>query len=233
MLYIVIPYRSREDNLRQFLCECLPLLKEHLGDFKVVVVEQGNTKPFNRGLLLNVGVKEFVKKADDTVILQDVDTLPLEPTVANCYAGAARDAEAVGIYTVPYTLGGVTKLTQSSFERMNGFPTNYWGWGWEDLALRERADMAGVRCKVVCSPDSRHRDWMFRIAPAPESKPLPGPFPGGSHQNALLHHYFDAADHEKKIDIIRRSGLSTTHYRVLRHVVLDKEPQVELLTVDI
>ena len=233
MLYILIPYRSREENLRQFLCECLPLFKEHLGDFRIIIIEQGNTKPFNRGLLLNVGVKESVTEADDTVILQDVDTFPLEPTVTNCYAGAARDSEAVGIYTVAYTLGGVTKLTQSSFKRMNGFPTNYWGWGWEDLALRDRADMAGVQCKVVCTPDSRHRARMFRFAPAPKSEPIPGPFPGGSHQNALLHRYFDAATHEKKVDIIQRSGLNTTHYKVLRHVVLDKERSVELLTVDI
>ena len=36
--------------------------------------------------------------------------------------------------------GGVTALTKEQFERVNGFPNNYWGWGGEDDDLRIRSD---------------------------------------------------------------------------------------------
>ena len=41
MLYILIPYRDRADNLAQFLRESLPLFKQHLVNFKIIVIEQG------------------------------------------------------------------------------------------------------------------------------------------------------------------------------------------------
>ena len=39
--------------------------------------------------------------------------------------------------------GGVTALHPDDFERANGFPNEYWGWGMEDDQLRLRVDATG------------------------------------------------------------------------------------------
>ena len=51
--------------------------------------------------------------------------------------------------------------------------------------------------------------------------------------NEIFTEYFDQVSIEKKIKIIERSGLCTTHYNIMRHLKLDNEQYVELLTVDI
>ena len=56
MLYIIVPYRNRVENLNVFLNEAVPIIHEVLPKCNIVFIEQANIKPFNRGLLLNVGV---------------------------------------------------------------------------------------------------------------------------------------------------------------------------------
>jgi hypothetical protein len=57
-LAIVVPYRDREEHLKKFL----PAMKkcDFLNDidYEILIVEQEDGKPFNRGKLLNVGAIE-------------------------------------------------------------------------------------------------------------------------------------------------------------------------------
>ena len=54
-LAIIIPYRDRASHLEVFV----PYMQEYLKDYdyKIFVIEQSDSKPFNRGKLLNVGAK--------------------------------------------------------------------------------------------------------------------------------------------------------------------------------
>ena len=53
-----------------------------------------------------------------------------------------KDNNIIGIYTSKHnTLGGIIKFTTNNFEKINGFPNNFWGWGVEDKALQNRVDI--------------------------------------------------------------------------------------------
>lgn len=51
------------------------------------------------------------------------------------------------VFRLPYTtlFGGVIAITPEQFESVNGYSTDYWGWGGEDDDLTERVLMAGYQ----------------------------------------------------------------------------------------
>ena len=73
-LSIIVPYRDRESHLQKFI----PHMEnsEFLSDleFEILIVEQEEGKPFNRGKLLNVGAIESPKAS--YYCFHDVDMLP-------------------------------------------------------------------------------------------------------------------------------------------------------------
>ena len=75
-LAIIVPYRDRASHLEVFV----PYMQEYLKDYeyKIFVIEQIDSKPFNRGKLLNVGAKIAIKEGFDYFALHDVDMLPLK-----------------------------------------------------------------------------------------------------------------------------------------------------------
>src|SRR5690349_13178124 len=70
MLAIIVPYRNREDHLAQFI----PHMNKCLPDAKIVIVEQADEKPFNRGKLINCG---YIETTAQHICAHDVDMLPL------------------------------------------------------------------------------------------------------------------------------------------------------------
>lgn len=232
MLYILIPYRDRAENLAQFLRESLPLFNQHLDDFKIIVIEQGNTKPFNRGLLLNVGVKHFAKNSDDDIILHDVDIVPKKHVIEKYYSAKVDKNKILGIYGYEFSIGGISKLSRSTFEMINGFPTNYWGWGYEDLILKLRVELTDIAYTVIHNPKTESSEHNYNILSAPAHESLKYQL-NPQNPNAIFSEYFRSCNFENKINIIQRSGLSTTHFKILRHLTLDSDPSVELFTVDI
>ena len=61
-LGVIVPYRNRSTHLDKFLKDTPGKLKEQEIDFEIIVVEQADDKPFNRGKLLNIGVKKGQKR---------------------------------------------------------------------------------------------------------------------------------------------------------------------------
>ena len=142
---IIIPYRDREPHLDIFLNKSAPLLLEKLPNLEIYIIEQSPLKKFNRGKLLNIGVKENF--CSDTIFFtQDVDTNPLPCTIDNFYCLECPDETIIGIFTSQCnTLGGVIKLKGSTFQKINGFPNDFWGWGREDKALQVRAEDENIK----------------------------------------------------------------------------------------
>lgn len=112
---IIVPYRNRKDHLDQFI----PHMRAYLPDAKIVVVEQVEGKPFNRGKLINVGFKEI---CSTHFIAHDVDMLPIKvnydqkPGVTQL---ASSDIQRYGY------LGGVTMFDKETFERAGGYHNDY------------------------------------------------------------------------------------------------------------
>jgi N-terminal domain of galactosyltransferase/N-terminal region of glycosyl transferase group 7 len=145
-LLIFIPYRNREDHLRQ----CVPHLERFIQSvpIRIVVLEQADSKPFNRGKLLNAGYS-LLKTEAECVCFHDVDLLPMDancdytPRSTTCHLGGRLEQYG---YRRPYPeyFGGVIITPVSDFKKVNGFSNDYWGWGAEDDDLYVRYQMAGV-----------------------------------------------------------------------------------------
>ena len=137
-LGVIVPYRKRPTHLRKFQESIKEYLKDY--DYELIIVEQADDLPFNRGKLLNIGFKLALRKQCDYVVFHDVDMLPIDvdysysevPThLATNFTN--DDREIFKTY-----FGGVTLFPIELFKRINGYSNEYWGWGFEDddLLLR-------------------------------------------------------------------------------------------------
>jgi hypothetical protein len=143
-LGIIAPYRKRPGHLRRFKEHILEYLKDY--DFELIVVEQADDLPFNRGKLLNVGFKTAVRKQCDYVVFHDLDMLPIDVDysysevplhLATNFTNSKR--ELFKTY-----FGGVTMFPVPLFQKVNGYSNEYWGWGFEDDDLLKRLTETNV-----------------------------------------------------------------------------------------
>lgn len=145
---IIIPYRNRAQMLAVFLNHMHPFLMQQHLDYGIYIVEPKQGLKFNRGLLLNIGFLESLKLTNDywdCFIFHDVDLLPEdERNYYSCPPEAKPRHMSSLVSTMDYKLpydeifGGVSALTRSQFEKINGYSNLYFGWGGEDDDLRTR-----------------------------------------------------------------------------------------------
>ena len=130
---VVIPYRNRPEHLTEFINVVLRLFHEN--NIRLLVVEQSQNFDFNRGALLNIGVKELPDM--QWYIFHDVDTLPNKSIVQYSYRPSLNFPYDIERLRQPhaYSFGNICKFSQKSLKLMNGHPNNIWGWGVEDRAL--------------------------------------------------------------------------------------------------
>lgn len=231
MIYIIIPYKEKKHQVVSYLKSTIPIFEECLQEFRIIIVEQCNTKPFNKGLLLNTAVLHLNLQDDDDIIFNSVDIVPKRSVVIECYKTDIAPKTVLGICSNENSMDGVIKIKKSTFESINGYPTNYWGWGFEGETLRERLNLAGIETEVKYSPNTNlcliNFDIIDDSISITREKRLEG------QRNETLYKLFRNGTREKKIYTISRSGLSTSHYKIIRHMFMDQMPCVELITVDI
>jgi hypothetical protein len=161
-LGIIIPYRDRADHLDEFLSEAARFFSVSPTNDGIrphfLIVEQAPGLPFNRGALKNVGFSVLAPEVD-YICLHDVDCIPVEAD----YRWPERPLMIIrhGLplpqNVIDVLLGGVVLMQKQHFEAANGFSNNYWGWGYEDVDLRERLLRRGLTYA--------HRDGTFRLLP--------------------------------------------------------------------
>lgn len=142
-LGIVVPYRDREEHLKEFIPHMKNFLEVAQIPHKIVVVEQLDEQSFNRAKLMNIGY-DVLKDKCDYFCFHDIDLLPEEgadytwvdnPTHLSQFCSQFN-------YNLPYEtlFGGVTMFNKVDFNKVNGFSNTMWGWGGEDDELRSRCD---------------------------------------------------------------------------------------------
>lgn len=149
---IIIPYRNRKEHLDK-LKKSLDYFHEH--GLSTVIVEQSEGYPFNRGLLLNVGVASFPDK--EYYILHDVDLVPDEDLIKyyfeypiNPIHLGFRGQRYSKDYIRPFTidlinfLGGVLSISRNDYLKTNGMSNRFWGWGGEDNVQINRLSNMGI-----------------------------------------------------------------------------------------
>lgn len=155
-LGIIVPYRDRPKQLREFMRE-LPKFMFYRNTkvkYEVIVVNQKDIKKFNRGKLLNIGFIEAEKRGCDYVIFHDIDMIPTQGSynyrdypvqLANTFE--FRD-DFKRTITKDY-FGGVTLFPVEDFKKINGYSNKYRGWGFEDNDLLMRCVEQGITLKEV------------------------------------------------------------------------------------
>ncbi|XP_075980767.1 beta-1,4-N-acetylgalactosaminyltransferase bre-4-like [Anticarsia gemmatalis] len=137
-LAILVPYRNREKNLIIFLYYIHRLLKKQLLEYRIFVIEQYGTEKWNKGTLYNIAFLETQRFGTwDCLIFHDVDLIPEDERIMyNCSKNPLHLSSAVEGhgYVLPYRriFGGVTALTPTQYETVNGYSNFYWNWGGED-----------------------------------------------------------------------------------------------------
>jgi len=137
---IVIPYRDREYHLKIFIPKIVEILKHQNLDYKIYVIEQEEGRAFNRGKLLNIGTIFSIIDGCDYLVYHDVDTIPVSNDIFYDYPGEKINH----IFGYTMSVGGVTSLSVSIIERINGYYNNFWGWGFEDMDLKFKLEMCGL-----------------------------------------------------------------------------------------
>ncbi|VDM34580.1 unnamed protein product [Hydatigera taeniaeformis] len=162
-LGVIVPFRDRFTNLLSFLPHMHRYLKRKGIPHTFYIVNQADDYRFNRGSLLNVGVKESEvmesrhfessksrrtrpQPACSMVALHDVDLLPIDDALRYEHFGRHP------YHLIPYWMhplyyayssyiGGAIIISRESYKLINGFSNRFWGWGQEDdefgLRMRE------------------------------------------------------------------------------------------------
>lgn len=144
-LAVVVPYRNREEHLKEFIPHMEKVLKEEGVPFEIFIIEQADNKPFNRAKLLNVGFSEA--KDYDYFAFHDVDMLPVDSDYSYPDGPTHLSSEVEQFnWGLPYDgyFGGVTLFDKESFSKINGYSNEYWGWGAEDDDVLHRCMLKDV-----------------------------------------------------------------------------------------
>lgn len=200
---IIIPFRDREEHLHIFLNHLLPILKRQSLEFRIYLVDLIPGVHFNRAMLMNVGFAESIKEHDwQCFVFHDVDLLPENDlNIYSCPDKPRHMSAAVDTmkYRLPYStiFGGVSALTRSQFETINGFSNRFFGWGGEDDDIYNRIHAKGFKI-------SRYPMSVARYSMITHKKDTPNP-----ERFRLLN---------KGVSRMKWDGLNSLKYRVVNVV---------------
>ena len=155
---IITIYRNDKDDTRRLqknmFLEKIKELKKY-GNFDVFLVEQSKDgNKFNPGKLRNIGydLAKKTKNKYDFYIFSDIDIIP-DKNLAKYYFKVINGVGSFGIRGTRYRLeyigkcftGTVIGVNKESFEKINGYPNNFWGWGGEDDLIFGRSNINNVK----------------------------------------------------------------------------------------
>jgi hypothetical protein len=156
-LGIIVPYRDRESHLEKFRDGINSYFKNNKIKYELIIVEQSDDKPFNRGKLLNIGFIKAKEMGCDYIVFHDVDMVPIEVD----YSYSEIPLHLATNFELEYDksknlqfddyFGGVTMFGSETFERINGYSNLYWGWGFEDddLLFRVSNKKIALDSKII------------------------------------------------------------------------------------
>lgn len=144
-LLVIIPYRDRENHLKELIPFLRNLLDQQKIIYEIVIIEQSAGKLFNRGMLCNIGFNMFYQN-NDYVCFHDVDMLcdnidyAYDDKPVSLVSYRTKNQNTYSTY-----LGGITLFPNNLFIQINGFSNKYWGWGAEDDDLYRRCVLQNIQ----------------------------------------------------------------------------------------
>ncbi|CAB3223518.1 unnamed protein product [Arctia plantaginis] len=201
---VLVTYRNRQKQLDVFLPYMHNFLRKQGIHYKIYLIEQQDNKPFNRGFLYNIGVKQAINDKFPCLILHDVDLLPLD--ASNLYA-CTNDPRHMSAsidkfrYVLLYDrlVGGALAIRADQYVAVNGFSNRFEGWGGEDDDLASR--LSSHQLNVVRFPREMSRYTMLVHRPEPKNS----------------QRYNIIAENEQKAGVDGLSAMPYHHTRVKNH----------------
>ncbi len=221
-LTVLIPFKNREDNLKVFIPYFHNFMKNNSPDinFEIVVIEQGNDKLFNKGILFNAGYI-LTKNNSDYYALHDVDQLPVSANYSyndktyHLCVNAIEQSNS-GDFLNPYKednyqqKGGAIIIKNKLYNMANGHSNNYWGWGLidDDFSFRlydtgHQMSRWGVNNEI----------GYYITLPAKTNRFF-------DDENYKRNHKYATKVVDKTIDW-RKEGLNTTEFTVTEKIIYD------------
>ncbi|CAF4514466.1 unnamed protein product, partial [Didymodactylos carnosus] len=121
------------------------ILQRQQIDYRIYVCEQAFNKTFNKGIVMNACFKEIllIEPKTQCFIFHDVDLLLIDDrNMYTCPRNPRHLSVAIDKFQfyLPYSslVGGVLALRREHYVLVNGYSTNYWGWGGEDDDMYSR-----------------------------------------------------------------------------------------------
>ncbi|CAH8634570.1 unnamed protein product [Schistosoma intercalatum] len=141
---IIIPYRNRAEHLMKLIPRLVELLTKQNLCYLLIVSEQIDQQPFNKGIVMNTAFVEALNWLPfHCAIFHDVDLIPMNNEVDyTCSIYPKHISVSVDKFQnrLPYIelIGGVLSIPLKAFLRVNGYSNLFWGWGAEDDDVYER-----------------------------------------------------------------------------------------------
>ncbi|XP_030032161.1 beta-1,4-N-acetylgalactosaminyltransferase bre-4 isoform X2 [Manduca sexta] len=161
---IIVTYRNRQKQLDIFLPYMHNFLRRQRIHYKIYVVEQQDEKPWNKGMLYNIGAKRAISDKFPCLILHDVDLLPLDES--NLYVCTQRPRHMSAsidkfryVLTYSFLVGGVLAIRSDQYIAVNGFSNKFTSWGGEDDDFAARLE--AYHLEVVRFPRDMSRYTML------------------------------------------------------------------------
>ena len=116
----------------------------NISNIDLYVIEQGNDKKFNRGILINAG-HDIIKKSGVGYINEvhhDIDVQPDRTLIKYFYSS---DVIACKKAFYNHFFGTLSVLPVKIMDEVNGYSNNFWGWGVEDDNLSRRITSKNIK----------------------------------------------------------------------------------------
>ena len=153
-LGVCVPYRNREEHLKEFVPIVSKFLESKDIDFKIYFAHQVDDKLFNRGAMKNIAAKHAFEDGCDYIVWHDIDMVPEDDTCDYSFPNDNPQHIAVRISQSDYQLkyeeyfGGAVVFSKEQVEKTNGYSNDYWDWGMEDDDLFWRCVKEGYANKT-------------------------------------------------------------------------------------
>jgi len=147
-LGVCVPYRNREEHLKEFVPAIAKYLDEQGIDYQMYFAHQVDDKLFNRGAMKNIAAEWAFKEGCDYVVWHDIDMIP-EKGCDYSFPDKYPIHIATNISQMEYKLkyqeyfGGAVLFSKEQVEKTNGYSNDYWDWGMEDDDLFWRCYLEG------------------------------------------------------------------------------------------
>lgn len=146
---VLVTYRGRQKQLDVFLPYMHNFLRKQNIHYKIYLIEQQDEKPWNKGILYNIGAKQAINDKFPCLILHDVDLLPLDASNLYVCTNDPRHMSASidkfrYVLTYDWLVGGVLAIKADQYAAINGFSNRFEGWGGEDDDFAHRLSSHGL-----------------------------------------------------------------------------------------